>query len=405
MSRLVLLTVSFPFKNEDFLFYEIEYLAKKFNKVDIVLLKGSKYCGSGINNHKIEQLPKNVEIKCDLKKSSLLNLYSYFREASFLKELLYARSFSGFLKTLYRYYNGIKTYNLLLANYKDKEHVVFYSYWINSNAFALSLLKRDVNNYCVTRAHGSDIYSEKSRGKCNPYISYIINSIDDISTISNDGKNYLEKKYNVQKEILVSRLGVPLDVKISRRFEKKGNREYTIVSCSRMDENKQLKKIIDALSLLDIKYIHWHHFGDGPLYSDLLKYVKENLNENIKYTFHGYKENKFIHKFYENNYINLFVNTSLSEGIPVSIMEAMSYGIPVIAPNVGGIPEIVNNNNGVLMSMNPNPEEISYSISKLINLNDNQSNYISNYCVDFVHEHYNAEINFNSFSSFLHTRV
>lgn len=40
-----------------------------------------------------------------------------------------------------------------------------------------------------------------------------------------------------------------------------------------------------------------------------------------------------------------------SEGIPVSIMEAMSFGIPVIARNVGGMSEIVNEENGLLLEM------------------------------------------------------
>ncbi len=55
------------------------------------------------------------------------------------------------------------------------------------------------------------------------------------------------------------------------------------------------------------------------------------------------------------------MNVSESEGVPVSIMEAQSFGIPVIATNVGGTPEIVNEENGHLLTANPTANEIASS--------------------------------------------
>ena len=55
----------------------------------------------------------------------------------------------------------------------------------------------------------------------------------------------------------------------------------------------------------------------------------------------------------------MFINVSSTEGIPVSIMEAMSFGIPVIATAVGGTPEIVNNENGYLLSKDPSAKELA----------------------------------------------
>jgi len=39
--------------------------------------------------------------------------------------------------------------------------------------------------------------------------------------------------------------------------------------------------------------------------------------------------------------LDIYLNTSIHEGIPMTILEAMSYGLPIIAPKVGGIPEVV----------------------------------------------------------------
>ena len=72
--------------------------------------------------------------------------------------------------------------------------------------------------------------------------------------------------------------------------------------------------------------------------------------------------------FYKNNYIDLFINLSYSEGIPVSIMEAMSYSIPTLATNVGGVSELVNEDNGVLVERDSIAEEITSDILKFIKL-------------------------------------
>lgn len=89
----------------------------------------------------------------------------------------------------------------------------------------------------------------------------------------------------------------------------------------------------------------------------------------VNFVFKGQMNNEDIHKFYNENAIDCFISTSSSEGLPISIMEAMSYGIPIIAPNVGGIRELVNDENGVLLSDNPSISEISGAIIKIIDAN------------------------------------
>ena len=63
---------------------------------------------------------------------------------------------------------------------------------------------------------------------------------------------------------------------------------------------------------------------------------------------------------------DVLVNVSASEGIPVSIMEAQSCSIPVVATAVGGVPEIVTEQNGRLLGENPTPSEIAESLAGLL---------------------------------------
>ena len=78
--------------------------------------------------------------------------------------------------------------------------------------------------------------------------------------------------------------------------------------------------------------------GDGPDRGKIMELIERNGLRNM-FLLKGFVDN--LSEFYP--YLDLYMNTSLHEGIPMSILEAMSYELPIIAPNVGGIKEIVNN--------------------------------------------------------------
>ena len=69
-----------------------------------------------------------------------------------------------------------------------------------------------------------------------------------------------------------------------------------------------------------------------------------------------------VFEYYRQHSIDVFINTSASEGTPVTIMEAISCGIPVIATAVGGSAEIVSEQNGHLLIPDPTPEQIAEAL-------------------------------------------
>ena len=80
---------------------------------------------------------------------------------------------------------------------------------------------------------------------------------------------------------------------------------------------------------------------------------------------------------YENYKVDIVVITSISttnipEGIPVSLMEAMSYEIPVIATDCGGTKELVDGQSGILVNQKDS-EALKNAICKLINNYDYRS--------------------------------
>ena len=73
----------------------------------------------------------------------------------------------------------------------------------------------------------------------------------------------------------------------------------------------------------------------------------------------GAISHKDVLEFYQKNHFDLFINLSLSEGLPQSIMEAISFGIPTIATDAGGTSEIVIDNvSGILIPLNENVDTI-----------------------------------------------
>jgi glycosyltransferase involved in cell wall biosynthesis len=144
-----------------------------------------------------------------------------------------------------------------------------------------------------------------------------------------------------------------------------GDNTLHIVSCSNVIPVKRVHLIYEAFNLIENLKIEWTHFGDGDQF-DLLKEKVRNLKSNIQTNLKGRIPNNEIYIAYRKLNPKIFINVSSSEGVPVSIMEALSFGIPVIASNVGGTSEIVNNQNGILLSANPTPHEIRAAIEEVI---------------------------------------
>jgi glycosyltransferase involved in cell wall biosynthesis len=69
----------------------------------------------------------------------------------------------------------------------------------------------------------------------------------------------------------------------------------------------------------------------------------QNGNKNIRVINYGFLKKNEMKNFYEN--LDVYICPSLTEGLPRALIEAMSFGIPCIGTNIGGIPELLENSN------------------------------------------------------------
>ena len=83
--------------------------------------------------------------------------------------------------------------------------------------------------------------------------------------------------------------------------------------------------------------------------------------------------NEAVSEWFKDNQPDVFINTSSSEGVPVSIMEALAYATPIIASDVGGTKEVVYDGvNGVLLKNYEDIDEVSNALIKLATMEESE---------------------------------
>ena len=130
---------------------------------------------------------------------------------------------------------------------------------------------------------------------------------------------------------------------------------------------KQLKRYFPNIKIAIL--------GDGEQLEEMVNFAKSNdLGNNT--TFYGAVSNVY-------DYLNeskVFVLTSLYEGNPISILEALSCGLPCVVPNVGGIPDVIKHGeNGLLFKVGDENEFIN-CVLKIFS----DEKYYNNLCANAV---------------------
>lgn len=316
-------------------------------------------------------------------------------------------------KIISRIYQSIGFYALAQENYKylkrkkvipEKEEAIYYTFWFYYYTYSMTKRRKKYKNIkIISRTHGFDLYNERYTGGRQPFKRIMTEKIDRLVFISEAGKKYYENTYGCgnAKKYIVNRLGTKMR---SRKELKAEGQAFRIVSCSSVIPLKRINYIIDALQILQNEKIEWIHFGEGSDYESILQYAKECLEEkeNIYYEFKGFVPNEKIVEYYESEPIDCFITTSSTEGIPVSIQEAMSVGIPVIGTAVGGIPEMIDGN-GILLSADPDSQEIAEAICRIYYSTSQEKNVLREQSLALWRKYFWDERNVNEFIQILNT--
>lgn len=244
---------------------------------------------------------------------------------------------------------------------------IIYCYWHMTPLFGVLMhRKRFGSPKIVARAHGRDLYDFRNPLGYQAFKRESDRMLDGMFLACTQGMDYYNEHFAASSRSKTELAFLGSDNDVTSPWSRKEN-TLRLVSCSNMVEVKRIDIIIDALSKIDNMNIEWTHMGGGWLEEQLKAYAQEKLGEksNIRFGFTGRIPNAEVKKHLAENEYDFFITvTSTEGGVPVSVVEACSFGIPVIATNVGGVPDIVGSDNGFLLPENVTADEAAEVIRK-----------------------------------------
>ena len=388
MSRtLYLFSAVYPYNlyGDNFLEREVDYLCKGFNKIVVIPYRKE------IESYK--EVPENTFVLTpilDSRVGFILRGIISFAGIKYLMPVFFRQKV--FLNKT-KFNTWVKAYTFLnnLSNRKDIRKIgkqlakndVCYFYW-GKWGNMLSVVWKGKAHF-VSRFHGEWDLWEESSGSYTPLRDKVAESLDFAAFISRKGEAYFNKKYQIKRTIFAPLgsmdMGVP---------PKSNDGIVRIFTCSNVISLKRVPLIFDCInSFSHYRKVIWTHIGGGADLDTLREKVDAEKIETLEVHLLGKKDHSEVIDYYKTHTIDLFINLSTVEGVPVTIMEAISCDVPVVATDVGGVSEIVTGETGVLVSKNPSVDEVVAAMEKAVNGEYHPRR--------FWQQNYNADNNYSMF--------
>jgi colanic acid/amylovoran biosynthesis glycosyltransferase len=233
------------------------------------------------------------------------------------------------------------------------------AFWSNAEAFGMALAARsDASIMLVSRSHRFDVWDDENPGDYLPFRGEIARHSHRLLPSSRMAAEHLRRTLPVDPEhVIVAPLGVePPFEPDPRRGERD---EVLVVSCSTAAVVKRLPLVASAIAAAAAatpsRRWRWAHLGGG---GDQIEAALRSGPANLEVELPGWLSRESIYRFHRDRQPDCFVNLSSSEGVPLSIMEALSMRVPVVATAAGGTGEMVDDSVGALL-----PVEVDAAIA------------------------------------------
>ncbi|ARD42254.1 glycosyltransferase [Actinomyces gaoshouyii] len=368
---LVVLTDQYPFDTgEEFFEQEIRYLAGQFERIWIVPMRAT------IGAVKTRRLPPGAT-------AILLPLPSsgaWKRRAPRHAARLALgpgrvewggsrRSATRAIRELHFAVDVLDRFDALVRTRAYREELagrpfIAYGYWLHHAGGVAQMLRarHDAPVAAVSRAHAYDVDEADAPQRHVPGRRRLVGGLDEIYPISRYAESFLAPYARGDAaRIEIHHLGVP-------PIEGNGGRQdpLHIVSLSHLAPYKRVDRLADAVGAIarSGRPVRWTHLGESDAARrDALRAYAAERAPGARIDLPGYVPNERAREMLAGEGYTVLVNTSSGEGVPVSIMEAMAAGLPVVATDVGGTAEIVRDGvNGRLVSAGATGEEIASAI-------------------------------------------
>jgi len=246
---------------------------------------------------------------------------------------------------------------------------LIHSHEFSCNAY-LTIAAKIARVPIICVAHGKNYYPEKYYRR----FAYrrVAAMAEAFVAVSNDLKDFIVDAVAIPpKRIQVIHNGIDIDQFERKQYDSKKIRaelklqpdDYVIIVVAALFEMKGHKDLLQAMSQCSAheKQIKLLFVGDGDYRSELVKLTKQ-LNLENTVVFAGFRSD-VAHMLAISD---LFILPSYSEGLPVSVLEAMAARVPVIATRVGGLAELIDHGvNGYLVAAKA-PQQLADTIKSII---------------------------------------
>ncbi|VEG75885.1 colanic acid biosynthesis glycosyltransferase WcaL [Actinomyces slackii] len=375
---LVILTDHYPFDvGEEFFEQEIGYLARAFERIWIVPIRAG-----AVKTRRLPPQATAVRLPGPARpwKQSLPRLLPQLAAGPGRIEVGNLRRSPTALVREAHYATDVleRTRALTRSRFYREDLVggpmLVYAYWLHTAAGVAQMLKatHGAPVVAVSRAHAYDVDEADAAGGHLPGRRRLVRGLDEIYPISRYARSFLEP-YRAGEGgagIEIRHLGVPASPAGPAGGQAAEGRDpgLHLVSCSHLAPYKRVDRLADAVGVLSRhRPVRWTHIGErdeGRL--DAMRDHAARVAPRARVELLGYQSNERTRELLASSGFTMLVNTSSGEGVPVSIMEAMSAGLPVVATDVGGTAEIVRDGrNGHLVPAAATPEDIARAIASI----------------------------------------
>ncbi len=311
------------------------------NKLKILMISSSSSLGGGTKHMFTlgENINNNFEIFYAMPQNK--NFLNYLNSENFIE--ISERKIN--LKDIFNLIDFIKLNSIDIIHAHGK------------GASVLSrIIKLFINKKLIYTFHGIHLQCH-SWPKRLIYITYeyLTGWLDSYKIlVSKSEKIYaMKSKIKLGKKFMIINNGV--EDKPIKNLKKISLETIFVISICRFVEQKNIKEILNIASKLP--NLNFTIIGNGPLWDQMNYWIKKNNLDNVRLI----GEQKDIFKYLYQS--DIYLSTSLYEGLPISILEAMSIGLPIVASNViGNCDTIQQGVSGFLYQLNDSNTAVSYLV-------------------------------------------
>lgn len=274
-------------------------------------------------------------------------------ETAFAPNIKWLRGLFFFIFSIFKLMNMVRHYNI---------EIIHAHFLLPPGLIGVCVGKILGKKVAVT-AHGSDLLIQANKPILRPFIRFVLGNAYYVLVVNQTLKDKVmelglksEKIYITPNAVDVEKFNpqnklLPSDIKMTHN-------KPLIIFVGNLVFQKGVEHLLEAKKLMDYA-AELLIVGDGPLRQGLEKKVHDDRIHDVFFV--GARRD--VENIMPS--ADLFVLPSISEGFPITILEALASGLPVVATNVGGINEVMDSSVGFMVKPS-NPHELARAMTKIL---------------------------------------